>query len=187
MAPVEIDSSSEGLDRLHRRLSRKLAEILHSPELSRSSLLAAIATEKSAPAPVAMPMVLRPGADGHDLLVGAAASVVHDWWMLPENGDARPPDPPPTEWSDDILDRASTVFEVLYEAAEGLSGAAEASGSSSSGGGKTMLRLDLSQPLGMGLTPDGTVLTVKAGGQGEAGGVAVGSQVGAGSHSGSWG
>jgi len=176
-----IDSTSAGLDRLHRRLSRRLGDILHSQELSRSTLealLDAVANGETA-APVAVPVLGRPGADAHDLLVGATASVVHDWWMLPENENYRPPDPPPAEWSDDILDRASSVFEVLYEAGEQSLNGSDGGGQAGSGshGGKTTATIKLSEPLGMGLTPDGTVLRTTPGGQAEAGGVQVGAQI----------
>jgi hypothetical protein len=174
-----IDSSSAGLDRLHRRLSRRLGDILHSQELSRSTLEALLDAIGNGEIEerIAVPDLGRPGADAHDLLVGATASVVHDWWMLPENENYRPPDPPPAEWSDDILDRASSVFEVLYEAGEqGLDGSGGQAGGGSHGG-KTTATIKLSEPLGMGLTPDGTVLRTTPGGQAEAGGVQVGAQI----------
>jgi len=154
-----IDSSPDGLDLLHRRLSHLLGSVLNSVDLSNSELIAIFQNTDV----VNMPLISRPEPDGHDLLVGAAASVVHDWWMLDENAMHLPQNNQDTDLSDEILDRASVCFELMY--------------SQEKTNGKTVANIDLSKPLGIGLTPDGTVLRTNPGGQGELNGVQVGSQI----------
>ena len=99
-------------------LDTQLGTVLRSQELARDALRASLANDASKEQSERLPFLERPEPDCHDLLVGAAASVVHDWWQLPDNAEGRPDSPPSTEWSDDILDRASMCFELLYAAVD---------------------------------------------------------------------
>lgn len=155
-----IDSSPDGLDLLHRRLSSLLGAVLNAVDLSRPELMGVLKTCAGAN----IPLIQRPEQDGHELLVGAAASVVHDWWLLEVNQPHYPTGVDDAEWSDDIVNRASTCYQIIYAQAR-------------KGSGKTIANIDLTKPLGIGLTPDGTVLRTGAGGQGETNGVQIGSQI----------
>lgn len=157
-----IDSSPDGLDHLHRRLSSLLGAVLNAVDLSRPELMGILETSGGSN----IPLIQRPEQDGHELLVGAAASVVHDWWLLEVNQPYYPTGVDDGEWSDDIVSRASTCYQMIYAQAR-----------KDKGSGKTIANIDLSKPLGIGLTPDGTVLRTNAGGQGESNGVEIGSQI----------
>ena len=171
-------------------LDTQLGTVLRSQELTRDALRASLANDASKEQSERLPFLERPEPDCHDLLVGAAASVVHDWWQLPDNAEGRPASPPSTEWSDDILDRASMCFELLYASVDDEvqsndklhmmgdeNDDAVLDDLLATGGGgagrtsmKTVATVELDKPLGMGLTPDGTVLRTTPGGQGEVNG-----------------